>query len=185
MISFMETAIEQIRPQMPIDFPCEFEISKAFETKKDVQDAEKQGTWIVEGFASTGDLDMQDHRISPEAIQEGADSLQEYNTLLYNHDPDKPIGKILKAEARDGRLFIKTSISKAEPVIWQKIMDGTLSKFSIKGQILDSGTEKDEETQQEVTVIKSMRLFEVSVVSVPANVKAKSPAHPYKLSLPL
>lgn len=170
----MEQAIEHVKPTMPVEFPWEVDITKAFEAKKNVQDAETEGTWIVEGFASTGDLDAQDHRISKEAIQEGADSLQEYNTLLYNHDPDKPIGKILKAEARDGRLWIKTSISKMEPVIWGKIMDGTLSKFSIKGQILDSEQVKDEETQKDITMITSMSLFEVSVVSVPANVKAKS-----------
>lgn len=170
----METAINQITPQLPVDFQAEFTILKAVEEKKDVQDAEKQGTWIVEGFASTGDLDAQEHRITAEAQQEGAASLSEYNTLLYNHDPDKPIGKILKAEALEDRLFIKTFISHSEPIIWQKVQDGTLSKFSIKGQILDSGTEKDEETQKEITVIKSMKLFEVSLVSVPANVKAKS-----------
>lgn len=170
----METAINQIAPQLPVDFQAEFTILKAVEEKKDVQDAEKQGTWIVEGFASTGDLDAQEHRITAEAQQEGAASLEEYNTLLYNHDPDKPIGKILKAEAREDRLFIKTFISHSEPIIWQKVQDGTLSKFSIKGQILDSGTETDEETQKEITVIKSMKLFEVSLVSVPANVKAKS-----------
>ncbi len=170
----METAIEQITAQLPIDFQAEFAIVKAVEEKKDVQDADKQGTWIVEGFASTGDLDAQDHRITAEAQQEGAASLIEYNTLLYNHDPDKPIGKILKAEVLEDRLFIKTFISHSEPIIWQKVQDGTLSKFSIKGQILDSATETDEKTQKEITVIKSMKLFEVSLVSVPANVKAKS-----------
>ena len=170
----METAIEQIQPQLPVNFQAEFTILKAVEEKKDVQDAEKQGTWIVEGFASTGDLDAQEHRITAEAQQEGAASLTEYNTLLYNHDPDKPIGKILKAEALEDRLFIKTFISHSEPIIWQKVQDGTLSKFSIKGQILDSATEKDEKSGLEITVIKSMRLFEVSLVSVPANVKAKS-----------
>ncbi len=171
---FMENAIEQIQPQLPVNFQAEFTILKAVEEKKDVQDAEKQGTWIVEGFASTGDLDAQEHRITAEAQQEGAASLAEYNTLLYNHDPDKPIGKILKAEAQEDRLFIKTFISHSEPIIWQKVQDGTLSKFSIKGQILDSGTEKDEKSGLEITVIKSMKLFEVSLVSVPANVKAKS-----------
>lgn len=155
-----------------LEFDAEFKISKTYSNdleKKSKKD-EEEGSWILEGYASTGDLDTQNSIIKESAIISGAASLSKYKTLLFNHDMDRPIGKILLAEARSGKLFVKCSISKSEPEIWEKIKDGTLSKFSIKGFITDA----DEENinGDDILVIKDMFLVEASIVSIPANVEA-------------
>lgn len=169
----------------PFEFEFELVFSKSYyssdtniiitaeeETEENAAQQEKKGHWIIEGYASTSDLDSQDHTITKEAIAEGALSLQKYNTLLFNHDPDQPIGKVLKSEAQGSKLFIKAEIDHSVPLIWQKIKSGTLSKFSVFGRILDA--EESEIEKKSVLIIKSMELFETSVVSVPANPEAKT-----------
>jgi HK97 family phage prohead protease len=172
--SYPDGGLNQVSP---FEFVTDIHISKAYPATvaKQVEEGEKEksaGKWVVEGFASTTDLDSQDHTITKEAIEQGAQSLQQYTTLLFNHDPNRPIGLIEKAEAQDGKLFIKAVISPSEPHIWKKIQDGTLSKFSVFGKIIDA--EEGELEAKSILVIKSMELYEVSVVSVPANAAAKA-----------
>jgi HK97 family phage prohead protease len=133
-----------------------------------------KGLWVIEGFAATSDLDSQNDIIAQSALDMGAKSLSEYNTVLYNHDSDRPIGTVLEAKSIEGHLFVKVSISKTEPEIWEKVKDGTLSKFSIRGRVTDHEIFSDQLTGKEIFMIKGMELFEVSLVAVPANVHAKA-----------
>jgi HK97 family phage prohead protease len=135
------------------------------------------GNWIVEGYASTSDLDSQNHIVTPEAIKMGAESLKKYNTVLFNHDPDRPIGQVMHSEAQDTKLLVKVAISKTEPKIWEQIKDGTLSKFSIRGSVTDSEYYTDERSLKEIRKITAMELHEISVVAVPANPEARSIAY--------
>jgi len=134
------------------------------------------GNWIVEGYASTSDLDSQNHIVTKEAIKMGAESLKRYDTVLFNHDVDRPIGKVVSSEGQDTKLWVKVSISKTEPKLWEQIKEGTLSKFSIRGNITDSEYYTDERSivAKEILMIKGMELHEISIVSVPANPEAKS-----------
>lgn len=136
-----------------------------------------KGDWIIEGYGATSDLDTQNHIINQDALNMGAECLKKYDTVLFNHDMDRPIGKIRHCEAQAGKLFVKVAISKSEPTIWQKIVDKTLDKFSIRGRVTDSEWKKDALTQREILEIKGMELHEVSLVSVPANVNARSISH--------
>ncbi len=154
-----------------IKFDAEFDVKNITLVK---HAGETDGKWVVEGYGSTSDLDSQDNIVTPEAIKMGADSLQKYNTLLFNHDADRPIGLIAMAEARDEGLWMKCIISKTEPKIWGQVKDGTLSKFSIRGRVTDYDMLTDELTQKTILMIKGMELYEVSLVSVPANPHAKA-----------
>lgn len=179
----METTQESLF-KTPVPFTANFELENIHLTKgeppDDIPTEDTSGNRVVEGYASTGDLDAQRHIITEDAIKQGATSLGEYRTVLFNHDPNRPIGKLVAVEPRDNRLWIKVIISKSEPLIWEKIKDGTLSKFSVKGKIL--GAEKQLQSSEdgtpdpskEILIIKSMELYEVSLVSVPANSKARS-----------
>lgn len=162
-----------------LDFDIELDFGKTYEANPGLIDNllkhnSPKGTWIVEGYASTSDLDAQNHIVAPEAMAMGAESLQKYDTVLFNHDPNRPIGKVVGTEAKDGKLLVKVAISKTEPKIWEQVKDGTLSKFSIRGKITDASTYNDPRSMQDITVIKGMELHEVSLVSVPANPQAKS-----------
>ena len=155
-----------------VDFLADLIITKNYQEEKPTDGTVEEGHWIVEGYASTADIDSQDHVITKEALQQGAECLKKYQTLLFNHDPNRPIGYIQLATASDGKLFVKAVISKSEPKIWAQVKDGTLSKFSIFGRIRDDAVENRD--GQEVRVIKALELYEVSLVSVPANPEAES-----------
>lgn len=137
--------------------------------------SQPSGTWIVEGYASTTDLDSQDDIVTVEAMKMGAESLMKFGTVLFNHDMDRPIGRVIKAEVTDGGLLVKVSITKSETKLWELVKDGTLSKFSIRGKVTDYELQKKSEfTEEQIRVIKGMEIVEVSLVSVPANPNAKA-----------
>jgi len=140
---------------------------------------DKSGKWIVEGFAATPDIDFQYERIAPEALEDAAVDLKERSTVLYNHDPNRPIGKVVESEARPEGLWVKVEISKTEGELWTKIMEGVINKFSFRASIPNPpekflAKEYDEEHKCYVTIIKKIIIKEISLVSVPANPKART-----------
>ena len=149
----------------PVRFECSIDIHKAYED---------EGNWIVEGFAATSDFDLQEDIITQQAIEASAKDLIENSTVLHNHNADEAIGKVEKSEAREGGLWLKIFISKTAQEIWQKITEGVLNKFSIRGKILDAKKEWIPELKQYARVIFKMQLLEVSLVAVPANPKARA-----------
>lgn len=137
-------------------------------------DQDETGRWIVEGFASTSDRDLQDEIVSQEAIDASAKDLLKNSTVLHNHHQDEEIGKVEDSEARKGGLWIKVLISKTVPDTWTKIKEGVLNKFSIRGKVLDAKRAWDQKLGRFVKVIKRMLLVEVSLVAVPANPNARA-----------
>lgn len=151
---------------LSIPFGCHLNIVKA-------DDDKPTGKWIIEGFASISNVvDRQNDFITDQAISHSAKQLIGMTTLL-NHDVSKPIGRVIHSEARPQGLFVRAEISKSEPDVWAKLQDRTLSKFSIRGRIIEAFTRFVEELQESVLFINKMDLVEVSVVSVPANPKAE------------
>lgn len=137
--------------------------------------SEQQGEFHVVGYASVSDVvDLQNDRITDDALKNSETDLLTNSTVLLNHDPEKPIGKVIKSEFDDHGLLIDVLISKTEADIIEKIREQILNKFSIRGQILSRSKEWDENLGQEINVIEKMSLIEVSVVSVPANSEAKA-----------
>ncbi len=78
-----------------------------------------KGKWIVEGFASTSDIDLSGDIITEEAFKDAEEDLKKNSTLLDNHDPDKRIGHILEVKAKKHGLWIKALISKTAEDVWQ------------------------------------------------------------------
>ena len=148
-----------------MQFDCYLDVVKAYE---------EGGRWIVEGLAATTDFDLQDDIVSQEAIESSAKDLIESSTVLHNHDPDESIGKVLDSKARSGALLLKILVSKTAPDIWQKIKEGVLNKFSIRGKILEAKKKWLPALQKFARIILKMQLVEVSLVAVPANPKARA-----------
>jgi len=141
----------------------------------DQLEKKKQEHWFVEGYAATDDIDSEDDRIDIAALQEGAENLKSYQTCLYNHDKDRPIGSIQDVKVLpEGQIWVKIKISKTEPKIWEQIQDGTLNKFSVRGKIYSVDREFSATLNRYIRVIKSLKLFECSIVSVPANPEART-----------
>ena len=144
---------------------------------RDVDATAKKLRWVIQGFATTTDLGTDDSVIEKEALEAAADDLLRRSTILFNHNQDRPVGKVIDTDVRETAdgwgLFIKGEISKTEADIWQKIQDGTLNKFSIRGRILESFENYDEGIKKNIRHIAKLELLEVSVVSVPAVAEAQ------------
>ena len=128
-------------------------------------DVSEDDDWIIEGYATTPDLDRDNEVIDEKAV---TDSLTRFMTnpiILYQHDHNEPIGTILEAKYDRKGLKIKAKISKTEQKIWTKIKEGILRAFSISALVIDTVWDK----VKKLTRITKMDILEVSIVSVPAN----------------
>ncbi len=138
--------------------------------------SDEHGKWIVEGYATTADLDVDDGYITEEALRGAQNDLLKYSTLLYNHDRDNELGKVLETKyiPEERALWIKAMISKTASDVWQRIKEGVLNKFSINGRALEWSETEIKGLDKLVTMIKSLTLFEVSLVTVPADASART-----------
>jgi len=159
----METETKTITQEVPFTFPLEI-----------LKQEEESGEFHIVGYAATTDFDMQGDIITDEALKASSLDLLKNSTVLLNHDIKKPIGKVTKAEFDKHGLLIDVLISKTEPEIIQKIKEGILNKFSIRGEVLEREKKYMPKLDRVVNVIKRMSLIEVSLVSVPANPEAKA-----------
>ncbi len=120
----------------------------------------------IEGYASTRDLDRTGEIIEPGAF---ADSLKDFMAnpvLTYMHDWSNPIGKVSDARIDDVGLFIRAEISETAQKVWKLIEEGILRAFSIGYEVVE------ERIIEGVNHILRLRLYEVAVVSIPANRRA-------------
>ena len=120
----------------------------------------------IEGYASTRDLDRTGEIIEPGAF---ADSLKDFMAnpvLTYMHDWSNPIGKVSDARIDDVGLFIRAEISETAQKVWKLIEEGILRAFSIGYEVVE------EKILAGVNHILKLRLYEVAVVSIPANRRA-------------
>ena len=160
----MKTETQTSNPEkVTFDFPLQ--ILKA---------AEAEGEFHVVGYAATTDFDLQGDIITEEALQASSLDLLKNSTVLLNHDLKLPIGKVTKVEFDKHGLLVDVLVSKTEPEVIQKIKEGVLNKFSIRGQVLERERKYMPEIERTVNVIKRMLLVEVSLVSVPANPEARA-----------
>lgn len=120
----------------------------------------------IEGYASTRDLDRTGEVVEPGAF---ADSLKDFMTnpvLTYMHDWSNPIGKVTDVRIDEVGLFIRAEISETAQKVWKLIEEGILRAFSIGYEVLQ------EKVIDGVNHILKLRLYEVAVVSIPANRRA-------------
>ena len=66
-------------------------------------------------------------------------------------------------------VYVDAYISKGAQDTWEKVLDGTLSGFSIGGSIKDTEDQYDPEMDKSIRVIKDYELHELSLVDNPAN----------------
>jgi HK97 family phage prohead protease/HK97 family phage major capsid protein len=124
----------------------------------------------ITGHASTNDEDRSGDIIISDAWRK-SEALANYlknPVVLAYHDMTKPIGKTISHEVDDQGLKITAKISKAAGDIIQLIKEGILSAFSVGFMIKDA----DFNPKTGIFIIKELELFEVSVVSIPANQNA-------------
>ena len=125
------------------------------------------GSINIRGLASTNSLDRAGDVINHDAWTKsgGLDGFKQNPVILFNHNYDRPIGRATSMEVSKEGLELGAKISKSAGDIRNLIKDGVLGAFSVGFRVKDA--EYNEETDG--FEIKDAELFEVSVVSVPAN----------------
>ena len=121
---------------------------------------------IVEGQATSDVIDhygtIFDYNSSKRAFQQWQGNIREM------HDPKKAVGRAIDIEHddTDRKIFVRARISKGAPDTWEKVLDGTLSGFSIgahwNGQ--KPVIEQVERNGRAIPVYKDYALAELSLV---------------------
>lgn len=138
---------------------------------KEITDGENKA-YEIEWYASTKDKDRMNDIVEPTAFE---NTLKQYMTnpiVLLQHDMDKPIWNVTEASIDDKGLFIKAKITEDTDGVFSKLKNWVLRTFSIWYRVKDYETMENEDAEWNyifTNVIKELELFEISLVSVPAN----------------
>jgi uncharacterized protein YoxC len=131
---------------------------------------------IVSGFATLDNVDKQDDIVTTEASLEAFKKFR--GNIREMHSP-LAVGKMVNF--REDKYFdpqtkifykgvyVSAYISKGAQDTWEKVLDGTLTGFSIGGNITKSDDSFDEKLDKAVRIIKEYELYELSLVDNPAN----------------
>ena len=137
-------------------------------TFKFVDEAD-DGSVNIKGYASTNDTDRAGDVIEKEAWEKGGlDNYTNNPVVLFNHDYNRPIGRATGLETDDRGLRITANISKSAGDVTNLVKEGILRALSVGFRVKDA----DYIEETDGLKISDAELFEVSVVSVPANQSA-------------
>lgn len=145
--------------------PIRLNLNASMKLKK-VEDGEEQGNLKVTGMASTNTQDRHGDIIAAGAWTNGLEAYKRNPILLFNHKYDCVIGKVTSVKPTDMGLEVDAEIDRElAPDVARMVEKGYVNTFSV-GLMA-----KDVEYVREMDgfVIKEVDLFELSVVSVPAN----------------
>jgi HK97 family phage prohead protease/HK97 family phage major capsid protein len=135
-------------------------------TFKAVDSEEGDDELIIEGAASTDNIDRMGDIIEASAWNEKAINAYKQNPIILAfHNHEKPVGTATEVKNTGRGLALKAKISKGAPEVWHLVKDGVLKAFSVGFIVKDADYDKE----KDIFRIKEVELLEVSVVSVPAN----------------
>jgi outer membrane murein-binding lipoprotein Lpp len=131
---------------------------------------------IVSGFATLDNVDKQNDIVTAEASKAAFSKFR--NNIREMHQPiavGKMIGfkedRYFDPETKKfyNGIYVSAYISKGAQDTWEKVLDGTLSGFSIGGKMLKWDDGYDEKADAQIRIIKEYDLVELSLVDSPAN----------------
>lgn len=130
----------------------------------------------VSGFATLDNVDQTGDVVTAEA---SVKAFENFRGNLREMHQSIAVGKVIsfkpetyydqKSQNFYNGVYVTTYISKGAQDTWEKVLDGTLSGFSIGGKIKESDNEVNKATGQSVRFIKDYDLVELSIVDSPAN----------------
>jgi hypothetical protein len=130
---------------------------------------------IVSGFATLDNVDREGDLVTTSASEKAFGRWR--GNIREMHSP-VAVGKAVNFETREYKddqgevykgIYVDAYISTGAESTWQKVLDGTLSGFSIGGGVLKYETKKDANSGGDVRVITDYELTELSLVDSPAN----------------
>lgn len=117
---------------------------------------------------SSGVLDRHGDTVNPNGWN--LENFKKNPVILYGHDHrGLPIGKAINVEVKDGKLMFDIQFSKKSQLateVWNLIKEGILKAVSVGFMVEEWGMAGDPYT------IMKQELFELSVVTIPANPEA-------------
>ena len=130
----------------------------------------------VSGFASLDNLDKQMDIVTADASMEAFAKFR--GNIREMHQP-LAVGKMVNFKAEkyfdpDSKKFyngvyVSAYVSKGAQDTWEKVLDGTLTGFSIGGRMNKWDDGYDEKSDTQIRIIKEYDLVELSLVDSPAN----------------
>jgi uncharacterized protein YoxC len=131
---------------------------------------------IVSGFATLDNVDKQNDIVTTEASLAAFKKFR--GNLREMHQPSA-VGKVVsfkedryfdpQTKKFYSGVYVSAYVSKGAQDTWEKVLDGTLTGFSIGGNIKKFDDEFDEKMEKPVRIIKEYELHELSLVDNPAN----------------
>ena len=130
----------------------------------------------VSGFATLDNVDQTGDVVTAEA---SIKAFENFRGNLREMHQSIAVGKVVsfkpetyydqKSQTFYNGVYVTSYISKGAQDTWEKVLDGTLSGFSIGGKIKESDNEVNKATGEAVRFIKDYDLVELSIVDSPAN----------------
>jgi hypothetical protein len=132
---------------------------------------------VVSGFATLDNIDRQGDIVPSEASIKAFEEFR--GNIREMHDDKKAVGKLVsfkedsfydeESEKMYKGIFVSAYVSKGAQDTWEKVLDKTLTGFSIGGNVKDYEDVYDEGMEKSIRIIKEYDLFELSLVDNPAN----------------
>jgi hypothetical protein len=131
---------------------------------------------IVSGFATLDNVDRQKDIVTSEASVKAFSKFR--GNIREMHQP-LAVGKMVafkedkyfdpETKKFYSGVYVSAYVSKGAQDTWEKVLDGTLSGFSIGGRMNKYDDAIDETTNSPIRIIKEYDLVELSLVDTPAN----------------
>ena len=136
-------------------------------------DVEKR---MIHGWATLDNVDRQNDIVGYEASIKAFTNFR--NNLREMHQPIA-VGKVVSFKPQKyfdtteekfyNGVYVSAYVSKGAQDTWEKVLDGTLTGFSIGGNIKEAEDVYNEDMDKSIRVIKDYDLSELSLVDNPAN----------------
>jgi hypothetical protein len=131
---------------------------------------------IVSGFATLDNIDRQKDIVTSEASVKAFSKFR--GNIREMHQP-LAVGKMVafkedkyfdpETKSFYSGVYVSAYVSKGAQDTWEKVLDGTLSGFSIGGRMNKWDDAYDEKMDSPIRIIKEYDLVELSLVDTPAN----------------
>jgi hypothetical protein len=131
---------------------------------------------IVSGFATLDNVDRQSDIVTAEASMKAFSKFR--GNIREMHQP-LAVGKMVsfkedkyfdpESKKFYSGVYVSAYVSKGAQDTWEKVLDGTLSGFSIGGRMNKYEDAYDSNVDKQIRIIKEYDLMELSLVDTPAN----------------
>jgi uncharacterized protein YoxC len=131
---------------------------------------------IVSGFATLDNVDRQGDIVPSDA---SVKAFSKFRGNLREMHQQIAVGKVVSFKEDKyfdpdtkkfyNGVYVSAYVSKGAQDTWEKVVDGTLTGFSIGGNINDYEDVYSEDVDKSIRIIKDYELYELSLVDNPAN----------------